>query len=419
MAARTALRSLFSQRLDRAVLAVYMLGGVAPLLALGWVVQRYAIPAHEGEGRIVVAWVAGLLALGVLSLGLYLALARITRTALARMDADNLRLARLLEASRSIGSESHAEAVATRTAHCAEEMVGARGAHVVVAERDKEIRFLDEAAASALDEPVRESILELSEAALRDRQPVLLEDGGGSPRSAAAVPFEGGRGALVVLEPGGGAGLAPEGLDALHTLTRLAGVALHNAELRDTQRNFFTYVTELLVNALDGHVECREHHATHVARLSLRLGRELALPADRLEVLHVGALLHDLGMLRLDRTQHRNKKAVRKHSVVGARMIARIRLWEPAAPVVLHHHEWWDGTGYPEGLRGEAIPVESRIIAVADVADAMRRDELDRPGAGLDEIVTELQACAGTQFDPAVVDAFVVLAQRGELGDPF
>jgi putative nucleotidyltransferase with HDIG domain len=418
MAAKTALRSIFSERLDRAVLAVYMLGGVTPLLALGWVVQRYVLPSHAGDGRAGAAWVLGLLAFGVLSFGLYLALARITRTALARMDADNLRLARLLEASRSIGAESHAETVGTRTAHCAEQLSDARAAHVLMREPGKDIRFLDEAAASGLEPEVRERLVELSEAALRDGRPVLLA-GDGLPHSAAAVPFEGGRGALVVLDPAGGATIEPEGLDALHTLTRLAGVALHNAELQDTQRNFFTYTTELLVQALDSHVECREHHASHVARLALRLGREMGTPAERLEVLHVGALLHDLGMLRIDRAQHRNKKAVRKHPVIGARMLARIRLWEPAAPLVLHHHEDWDGKGYPEGLRGEAIPREARIITVADVADAMRRDELDRPGASLEAIVAELQAFRGTQFDPEVVDAFVGLAERGELGDPF
>lgn len=417
MATRRALRSLFSERLDRAALAVYLLGGVGPLLALGWVVQRYVLPRYDGEPSMAAAWIGGLAALGGLSLALYFALARITRTALARMDADNMRLARLLEASRSIGSEAHAETVATRTAHCAEELVGARSAHVLVTEREKEPRFLDEASASALAEETRESVLELCEAAVRDQRPVLL-DAGSSLRGAAAVPFDGGRGALVVTDLRRD-GIPPESLDALHTLTRLAGVALQNAELQDAQRNFFTYVTELLVHALDGHVESREHHATHVARLSLRLGRELGLSPDRLEVLHVGALLHDLGMLRIARDQHRNLKVVRRHVVLGARMLARIRLWEPAAPLVLHHHEWWNGSGYPEGLRGEEIPREARIISVADVADAMRRDQLDRPGASLEEIVAELRALRGEQFDPEVVDAFAGLAERGELGDPF
>ena len=417
MATRRALRSLFSERLDRAVLAVYLLGGVGPLLALVWVVQQYVLPRTEGEAGGAAAWIGGLLALGALSMALYVALARITRTALSRMDADNLRLARLLEASRSIGSEAHTETVATRTAHCAEELVGARSAHVLVTEDGKEPRFLDEAAASTLPEETREGVLELCETAVRDRRPVLL-DAGGALRSAAAVPFEGGRGALVVSDFRSG-GIAPESLDALHTLTRLAGVALQNAELRDAQRNFFTYVTELLVHALDGHVQDRAGHATHVARLSLRLGREIGLPAERLEVLHVGALLHDLGMLRIDRSQHRNPKVVRRHPVLGARMLARIRLWEPAAPLVLHHHEWWNGRGYPEGLRGEAIPREARVISVADVADAMRRDQLDRPGATAEEVVEELRSLRGEQFDPEVVDAFAALAARGELGDPF
>lgn len=418
MATQGSLRSLFSERLDRAVLGVYLLGGVAPLAALVWVVHGWVLPTYTRDSATTTAWLGALGALGVLSFGLYLALARITRSALARMDADNLRLARLLKASRSIGSEAHAETVATRTAHCAEELAEAAGAHVLLSESGKTPRFLDEAAASALPEATRDAALELAETALRDARPALLQ--GGRPlRSAAAVPFEGGRGALVVLDPAGGEAPASETLDALHTLTRLAGVALHNAELQDTQRNFFTYVTEILVSALDGHVESRTHHASHVARLALLLGREAGLPGERLELLHVGALLHDLGMLRIDRSQHRNPKAVRKHPVIGARMLQRIRLWEPAAPLVLHHHEWWDGSGHPEGLRGEAIPRESRLIAVADAADAMVRDELTRPGKSREELVAELRECAGTQFDPEAVEAFAGLAARGELGDPF
>jgi HD-GYP domain-containing protein (c-di-GMP phosphodiesterase class II) len=97
-------------------------------------------------------------------------------------------------------------------------------------------------------------------------------------------------------------------------------------------------------------------------------------------------------------------------------MLSRIRLWEPLAPIVLHHHEHWDGKGYPEGRSGEGIPLEARILSIADAVDAMTRSEGSRTAKSSDEVVQELQRCRGSHFDPALVDAFLTLHGRGESG---
>ena len=99
----------------------------------------------------------------------------------------------------------------------------------------------------------------------------------------------------------------------------------------------------------------------------------------------------------------------------GARMLTPIRRWKDAAPIVLHHHEHYDGSGYPMGLVGDAIPLESRIILVADAFDAMTRDEAHRRGRPLPEALEELRSGMGAQFDPDVVNVFLDLQQRGEL----
>jgi putative nucleotidyltransferase with HDIG domain len=161
----------------------------------------------------------------------------------------------------------------------------------------------------------------------------------------------------------------------------------------------------------------REGHALGVARLANRLGHTLGLSADRIERLHFAAMLHDIGLLKFEQSRHRDSKALRLHPAVGARMLSRIRLWEPIAPIVLHHHEWWDGSGYPEGKAGEAIPLESRIVALADAVDAMRRQTLRRATPlTLPEIAEEVALGRETQFDPTLVDAFLALHERGELG---
>jgi putative nucleotidyltransferase with HDIG domain len=153
-----------------------------------------------------------------------------------------------------------------------------------------------------------------------------------------------------------------------------------------------------------------------VARIANRIGHEIGLPADRIERLHFAAMLHDIGLLKFEQSRHRDSKALRLHPAVGARMLARIRLWEPIAPIVLHHHEWWDGSGYPEGKAGEAIPLESRIVALADAVDAMRRPKMKRAAPlTLPEIAEEVARGRETQFDPALVDAFLALYERGEI----
>ena len=115
------------------------------------------------------------------------------------------------------------------------------------------------------------------------------------------------------------------------------------------------------------------------------------------------------------RSPQRDPAHFQKHPLAGARMLTPIRRWKDAAPIVLHHHEHYDGSGYPFGLVGDAIPLESRIILVADAFDAMTRDDSNRRGRPLPEALEELRSGMGTQFDPDVVSAFLDLHQRGEL----
>jgi len=160
----------------------------------------------------------------------------------------------------------------------------------------------------------------------------------------------------------------------------------------------------------------RRGHGSNVARFANRLAHEIGLDSSRKERLHFAAMLHDIGMLKIDPARHLDAKSVRAHPVLGARMLSSIRLWEPLTPFVLHHHEHWDGRGYPDGRAGEAIPLEARVLSLADAVDAMARAEGHRAAKSAAEIVEELKRCRATQFDPALVDAFVALVDRGESG---
>jgi putative nucleotidyltransferase with HDIG domain len=403
--------SLFSQRFDRAVLASYFLGGIVPIAALFYVVNEYVLPRYAPGSLEFLGWVAGIGSLAVLSFGVYLALRRISNNALARVRADNQRLAALLAASRELGGAREQAGIFASASARARELTGASHVAVLLAsepEKPLELRHADADSRSWFQAHGEELLSLVAEA----------EGNGGVAASAArlAIAFRasaGLRGALVLEHAGT---LAAETSDALATVAGMTGTALQRSDLEDSQRNFFAHVTELLVTGLDGHVVGRRGHGSNVARFANRIAHEIGLDAARKERLHFAAMLHDIGMIKIDPSRHLDLKSVRAHPVLGARMLSRIRLWEPIAPLVLHHHERWDGHGYPEGRSGESIPLEARIITLADAVDAMSRGEGSRAAKSAEEIVKELQLHRGTQFDPVLVDAFAALYSRGETG---
>jgi HD-GYP domain-containing protein (c-di-GMP phosphodiesterase class II) len=147
------------------------------------------------------------------------------------------------------------------------------------------------------------------------------------------------------------------------------------------------------------------------------VGRALGLDDKRLQNLHFASLLHDVGMLKIDKSAHQNEKARAKHAELGYRMLARIRLWEDVAPIVHSHHEWYDGAGYPEGLAGNDIALESRIISVCESFDAMTSNTSYKVAMPLEAAVEEIRNCTGTQFDPLVAEAFLDLVEQGLISE--
>jgi hypothetical protein len=407
---------LFSQRFDRAVLASYFLGGVLPIAALFLVVRDFVLPRYASGSLAYLGWIAGVVSLAVLSLAVYFALRRISELTLSRMRADNQRLAALLAASRELAAAREPDGIFAAASQRVRELIGTSHAAILLAhEPGKPLELRHVAPDGRAWFGAHASVLlELAGEAEANGAPAVSAAGGAA---RIALPFRSShslRGAFVVEAPV--PALGAETVDALTTVAGMTGTALQRSDLEDAQRNFFAHVTELLVSALDGHVVGRRGHGSNVARLANRIAHEIALDPAQKERLHFAAMLHDLGMLKIDPSRHLDLKSVRAHPVLGARMLSRIRLWEPLAPLVLHHHEHWDGKGYPEGRSGEAIPLEARIIGLADAVDAMSRGEGMRAAKSADEIVQEVQRMRGSQFDPALVDAFLTLHGRGESG---
>jgi response regulator RpfG family c-di-GMP phosphodiesterase len=208
---------------------------------------------------------------------------------------------------------------------------------------------------------------------------------------------------------------APEVIDSVATLASLAGVAMQGSELKDSQGNFFSHATEILVMALDGHDARKGEGAHHVAQIANLVGRELGLDEEGLRRLHFAALLSDIGILKMTAQQQQSAQHYARHPVIGHRILSRIRLWEPLAKIVLHHHDDFDGGGLEESLSGDVIPLESRIINAADHYAELTRAGRNRMQLTPSGAVAELVESGGGRFDPQVVAAFEQLSERGEL----
>ncbi len=416
--------SIFSEKLDRTALTAYFLGAVVPLVALAFVVERYALPTLE-DARASYGLLALVASIAVLSLGSFLVLRLHARRSLLRMDRDNRRLSGLLDVSSRLASAQHLNDATRTAAKSAVRLAEARAACVVLRGEGEEAKpVLVEAAgthAAKLFRSLDAPIMALAELVISEGRPALRgpspDTAGGVPGFAAAVvPLPGDTGvvgALVVVRTDPPTAFDPDEVGALSTLAALSSVAVRNADLRDAQRNFFSHVIEMLVSALDAHLGFNRGHCNHVAQMANRVGRALEIDEAQLQQLHFAALLHDIGMLKLDRRHQMSSKTCEKHPVIGYRMLKRIRLWRDLAPIVHHHHECFDGSGYPEGLAGDAIPLLSRIIGIAEAFDAMTNPDSYQPAMALEEARAEILRCAGTQFDPVIAETFVRLIDEG------
>jgi GAF domain-containing protein len=200
----------------------------------------------------------------------------------------------------------------------------------------------------------------------------------------------------------------------LASVGALLGIHSGNAQLYQQQKDFLASVVRALTSAIDAKDAYTCGHSDRVARVSVRIAEELGLSAEQINTIYMAGLLHDIGKIGIDDQVLRKPGKltddeyahIQRHTQIGHRILVDLRQLDPVLPVVLHHHEQWDGHGYPHRLTGEEIPLLARIVAVADAFDAMGSDRAYRRGMAEDALDRILRDGAGQQWDPRIIDAF-------------
>jgi putative nucleotidyltransferase with HDIG domain len=219
-------------------------------------------------------------------------------------------------------------------------------------------------------------------------------------------------------------------IDLLNAFAHQAAAAIENAELyEDIRRNYYETI-RALTTAIEARDPTTYNHSERVTQVADRLAAHLRMDPEQREILRFGCILHDIGKIgieegALDARDASDAEQVfyRMHPLIGRGILQPVGFLQDSLPIVVHHHERWDGHGFPEGLAGEAIPLHARICAIVDAYERLRNPQ--RPGApprSPNAAVEEVLAGAGTRFDPALVAQFRKLMCSDETGvcsDPF
>jgi putative nucleotidyltransferase with HDIG domain len=276
--------------------------------------------------------------------------------------------------------------------------------------------------------------------AIATRQPVLATqplapsdlrlhrtpDEADAPAAWLALPLVAGEevlGAVVLTDKPGGAAFTRQDEHLMQSLVEKAGLKLENQALYEGIYANLVDTLNVLITTIEAKDPYTHDHSHRVTEYAIALARRLGLGPEQVEMLHFAGHLHDIGkigvrdeiLLKPERLDDAEFAEIRRHPEIGERIVAPLGLAEEERAIIRHHHERWDGAGYPDGLAGEAIPLLARVVAVSDAFDAMTSTRSYRQAMNLERVLKEMESCAGNQFDPHIVRVWVESIRTGQI----
>ncbi len=316
------------------------------------------------------------------------------------------------------------------------------GSLLLIDEKTKELYF--EVALGEKGEQLRKLRLKMGEGiagwvAVND-QPALVNDVQNDPRhlkrvdtlvdfstrTMICVPVRSkGRviGVLQGINKKNGRHFTDEDIEDFSSLADQVAVALENAQLYTELQETFLNTAEALAAAVEKKDPYTGGHIVRVLKYSTAIAHHLQMPLSEMERLRLAAVLHDIGkigikdsvLLKEGKLTSEEMAHMREHPLVGDDILGRIEQMKDVRKILRSHHEKWDGSGYPDGLKGDQIPIHARIIAIADALDAITTDRPYRKAAELRAAIDEIKQFSGKEFDPALVEAFLQACESGEI----
>ena len=211
-----------------------------------------------------------------------------------------------------------------------------------------------------------------------------------------------------------------EDLDLLKILGSQIAFVIQNSELFNNLEKAYLDTLSALTNAIDAKDSYTRGHSDRVTELSVRLAKEAKLDHAELEKIRLGGVLHDIGKIGIPesilnkpgRLDDQEFEVIKSHPVLGVSILGSVEFLKNVVPVIKHHHERYDGKGYPDKLKGTDIPYLARIVSIADTYDAMTTNRPYRKALTAEESLKEIERCKGTQFDPELADLFIEMIRR-------
>lgn len=340
-------------------------------------------------------------------------------------------LSRLCQIGQELSSSTDTDELLGKISRCSSEVCESETASIILLDEETNELYFKEVAGK-LGEVIKRIRFPLNKhsiagACIVDRSPLIINDVTKDPRhykkvdeeaqfvtrSLLAVPIVWGDkifGCVEAVNKMDGKAFDEKDQEYLTILAHQAAVALNNVYLMERLQNFFSYSVEILISALETLEPSAEGHITRVARMAVSLAREMGYSGKELKNIWYASYFHDVGKLARESIYVSQQELEKMHPVTGAGLIENIKILEKAAPLIRYHHERFDGSGFPEGLKNGQIPEGAQILGIAELYDEesmqwkqeVPREEFDR------EFLEKIQ----DKFSPGIIENFKSVLER-------